>query len=247
MPLPRPLLGSPEPHFSFAGLKSAVQRAVASGQHRPADIAASFQQAVIDCLVDRTARALQSSDAPALVVAGGVAANRAVRAALAELAERSGRSFAVPPGLAVHRQCGDDRLGRGRAPRRRPDRPARRPGARPLAARRKRREGARRGGEGMSFDRLAVIGGGAWGTALAQVAATGGRDTLLWAREPEVVEAVNAAHENSVFLAGQPLDPAIRATADLADLGRLRRLAGRHPGAAYARRARPPRRPPASR
>jgi glycerol-3-phosphate dehydrogenase (NAD(P)+) len=68
----------------------------------------------------------------------------------------------------------------------------------------------------MSFDRLAVIGGGAWGTALAQVVATGGRETLLWAREPEVVEAVNARHENSLFLAGQPLDPAIRATGDLA-------------------------------
>ena len=69
----------------------------------------------------------------------------------------------------------------------------------------------------MSFDRLAVIGGGAWGTALAQVVATGGRETLLWAREPEVVEAINARHENSLFLAGQPLDPAIRATTDLAE------------------------------
>ena len=97
VPLPRPLLGSPEPHFSFAGLKSAVQRAVASGQHRPADIAASFQAAVIDCLVDRTARALETSDAPALVVAGGVAANRAIRAAMAGLAERNARRFSVPP------------------------------------------------------------------------------------------------------------------------------------------------------
>ena len=85
VPLPRPLLGSPELHFSFAGLKSAVQRAVASDQHCPADIAASFQQAVIDCLVDRTARALETSDAPALVVAGGVAANRAIRVAMAGL------------------------------------------------------------------------------------------------------------------------------------------------------------------
>ena len=97
VPLPRPLLGSPEPHFSFAGLKSAVQRAVASGVHRPADIAASFQQAVIDCLVDRTARVLETSDAPALVVAGGVAANRAIRTALADLAEQNGRRFTVPP------------------------------------------------------------------------------------------------------------------------------------------------------
>jgi glycerol-3-phosphate dehydrogenase (NAD(P)+) len=71
----------------------------------------------------------------------------------------------------------------------------------------------------MSLDRLAVIGGGAWGTALAQVVASGGRDTLLWAREPEVVEAVNGKRENPVFLPGQKLDPAIRATADLAELG----------------------------
>ena len=98
VPLPRPLVGSGEPHFSFAGLKSAVQRAVASGEHKPEDIAASFQQAVVDCLVDRTALALQSSDAPALVVAGGVAANRAIREALAELAKAQGRHFSVPPG-----------------------------------------------------------------------------------------------------------------------------------------------------
>ncbi len=95
--LPRPLLGSAEPHFSFAGLKSAVQRAVASGSHRPADVAASFQQAVIDVLVDRTRVALAASSAPSLVVAGGVAANQAIRAALEQLAQRSGRRFSVPP------------------------------------------------------------------------------------------------------------------------------------------------------
>ena len=98
VPLPRPLLGSNEPHFSFAGLKSAVQRAVATGAHRPEDIAASFQQAVVDCLVDRTAKALAATDAPTLVVAGGVAANGAVRTALAELAQRHDRRFSVPPG-----------------------------------------------------------------------------------------------------------------------------------------------------
>lgn len=70
----------------------------------------------------------------------------------------------------------------------------------------------------MSFDRLGVIGGGAWGTALAQVGASGGRDVLLWARELEVVEAINSRHENSVFLAGSQLDPAVRATGELADL-----------------------------
>ncbi|MEP7129654.1 MAG: tRNA (adenosine(37)-N6)-threonylcarbamoyltransferase complex transferase subunit TsaD [Sphingomicrobium sp.] len=97
VPLPRPLLGSGEPHFSFAGLKSAVQRAVASGAYDRDDIAASFQQAVVDCLVDRTTLALGNTDAPTLVVAGGVAANQAIRSALADLAAREGRSFSVPP------------------------------------------------------------------------------------------------------------------------------------------------------
>ena len=67
------------------------------------------------------------------------------------------------------------------------------------------------------MSRIGVIGGGAWGTALAQVAAAGG-ETLLWAREPEVVQAVNESHENRLFLAGVPLDPAIRATDRLDDL-----------------------------
>ncbi|WP_343344794.1 tRNA (adenosine(37)-N6)-threonylcarbamoyltransferase complex transferase subunit TsaD [Sphingomicrobium sp. XHP0239] len=95
---PRPLVGSGEPHFSFAGLKSAVQRAVEAGDHRPADIAAGFQAAVVDCLVDRTRIALEDSDAPSLVVAGGVAANQSVRSALQTLADEQGRRFSVPPG-----------------------------------------------------------------------------------------------------------------------------------------------------
>ena len=97
VPLPRPLKGSKEPHFSFAGLKAAVQRAVASGAHSDADIAASFQQAVVDCFVDRTGRALGVSAAPTLVVAGGVAANQAVRSGLERLAAEHGRAFSVPP------------------------------------------------------------------------------------------------------------------------------------------------------
>ena len=96
VPLPRPLLGSGEPHFSFAGLKSAVARAV--GQYRAEDIAASFQQAVVDCLIDRTRRALDRADgATALVVAGGVAANAAVRGALEGLAADNGLRFVAPP------------------------------------------------------------------------------------------------------------------------------------------------------
>ena len=65
--------------------------------------------------------------------------------------------------------------------------------------------------------RIGVIGGGAWGTALAQVAAAGG-DVLLWAFEPEVVDAINADHVNPLFLAGVPLSPAIKATNDLGAL-----------------------------
>ncbi len=98
VPLPRPLLGSDEPHFSFAGLKSAVLRAHETGKYRVEDIAASFSQAVVDCLVDRTARALDRCEGiSALVVAGGVAANKAVRAALMELAESRGLPFVAPP------------------------------------------------------------------------------------------------------------------------------------------------------
>jgi N6-L-threonylcarbamoyladenine synthase len=119
VPLPRPLVGSGEPHFSFAGLKSAVQRAVASGDFAHADIAASFQQAVVDCLVDRTMLALRNSAAPTLVVAGGVAANSVIRAALANLAEREGRGFSVPPAwlctdnAAMIAWAGAERMARG--------------------------------------------------------------------------------------------------------------------------------------
>jgi N6-L-threonylcarbamoyladenine synthase len=98
VPLPRPLKGSKEPHFSFAGLKAAVQRAVASGDHAHADIAASFQQAALDCLLDRTGRALDAMDeVTALVVAGGVAANARVRTALEKLAADRSLRFVAPP------------------------------------------------------------------------------------------------------------------------------------------------------
>ncbi|MBU3077104.1 NAD(P)H-dependent glycerol-3-phosphate dehydrogenase [Sphingomonas quercus] len=66
--------------------------------------------------------------------------------------------------------------------------------------------------------RLGVIGAGAWGTALAQVAAGGGDDVLIWAYEPEVVDAINAAHVNTPYLPEVPLSPGIRATGDLAAL-----------------------------
>ena len=98
VPLPRPLVNSGEPHFSFAGLKSAVLRAHESGAYSTADIAASFQQAAIDCLTDRLERAIANGGhAPALVVAGGVAANASVRAALEALAAKHAMRFVAPP------------------------------------------------------------------------------------------------------------------------------------------------------
>ncbi len=97
--LPRPLAGTGEPHFSFAGLKTAVLRTFQANPDRKADLAASFQAAVVDCLIDRTRRALDAApDATALVVAGGVAANSAIRAALTELADSRGLPFVAPPG-----------------------------------------------------------------------------------------------------------------------------------------------------
>jgi glycerol-3-phosphate dehydrogenase (NAD(P)+) len=65
--------------------------------------------------------------------------------------------------------------------------------------------------------KIGVIGGGAWGTALAQVASARG-ETILWALEEQVVSSVNSQHENSAFLPHIPLNEAIRATSDLADL-----------------------------
>ena len=98
VPLPRPLKGADEPHFSFAGLKSAVLRAHESGQYKVEDIAASFQLAVIDCLYDRISYTLDRIDAPAaLVVAGGVAANVAIREMLEKLAAQRGMRFVAPP------------------------------------------------------------------------------------------------------------------------------------------------------
>jgi glycerol-3-phosphate dehydrogenase (NAD(P)+) len=63
---------------------------------------------------------------------------------------------------------------------------------------------------------IGVIGAGAWGTALAQMLAADGREVLLWAREPELVEEINGRHGNSLFLPGARLAGSIRATADLA-------------------------------
>lgn len=110
-PLPRPMLGRPGCDFSFSGLKTAVAQMIAAlppgpldGQ-KAADIAAGFQAAVVAVLADRAAHALEAMpEARLMVVAGGVAANAAIRAALTEVAESHGLPLAAPP----LRYCGDN-------------------------------------------------------------------------------------------------------------------------------------------
>jgi len=66
------------------------------------------------------------------------------------------------------------------------------------------------------MQKVTIIGGGAWGTALAITARRAGRDVALWIREAEVAEAMESRRENTAFLPGVSVDPAIRATADMA-------------------------------
>jgi len=102
--LPRPMLGREGADFSFSGLKTAVRHLTLEEKVDAADLAASFQAAVIDIVRDRARAAIgmfhrdfPRAAAPAFVVAGGVAANGAVRRALEEVAGEEGCSFAVPP------------------------------------------------------------------------------------------------------------------------------------------------------
>ena len=68
--------------------------------------------------------------------------------------------------------------------------------------------------------RIAVLGGGSWGTALAQAACQENHDVVLWARDESLVDEINARHENPRYLPGMPLEPALRATDDLAGAAR---------------------------
>lgn len=63
--------------------------------------------------------------------------------------------------------------------------------------------------------RIAIIGAGSWGTALAVVAARAGHDVQLWARNADVVALINRDHLNSVYLTGISLPPSVRATGDI--------------------------------
>jgi N6-L-threonylcarbamoyladenine synthase len=115
--LPRPLIGRPGADFSFSGLKTALRLAAEAAaplsQQDVADLAASFQAAVTDVVADRARYAMaafgeihgsSSAQRPALVIAGGVAANRAIRAALGHAAAEAGFRLVAPPA----RLCSDN-------------------------------------------------------------------------------------------------------------------------------------------
>jgi len=129
-PLPRPMVGREEPHFSLAGLKTALrQRAEAASPLSPQDVSdlcAAFEAAVCAIVEDRVARAMEMSDgafAPGqdrvLTVAGGVAANRKIAAALRRVAAARGYRLVVPPPAlctdngAMIAWAGAERLARG--------------------------------------------------------------------------------------------------------------------------------------
>jgi N6-L-threonylcarbamoyladenine synthase len=102
--LPRPMRGREGADFSFSGLKTAVRLIAMEGNVDAAGLAASFQAAVVDILTDRTAAAMArfradfpQTEHPALVLAGGVASNGAIRAALGGLAGREGFETKIPP------------------------------------------------------------------------------------------------------------------------------------------------------
>jgi N6-L-threonylcarbamoyladenine synthase len=94
--LPRPLIGSDDLDFSFSGLKTAVLLCLKSEKPKFEDLARAFVEAVVDVLVAKSVRALQVSNLGRLVVAGGVGANRQLRAALDAQAGREGFEVFYP-------------------------------------------------------------------------------------------------------------------------------------------------------
>jgi N6-L-threonylcarbamoyladenine synthase len=94
--LPRPMIGSDDLDFSFSGLKTAVSTSLRNENPRPEDLARAFVDAVVDVLVAKCLRALEQSGLDRLVVAGGVGANRQLRAALDAQAARGGFEVFYP-------------------------------------------------------------------------------------------------------------------------------------------------------
>ena len=128
--LPRPMLGREDPHFSFAGLKTAVRHAAQKSSplktQDVSDLCAAFQEAVCDAVGDRVAKSMgkvldrfPNNAVRPFVVAGGVAANKALKATLVNVAQRHGFTLFAPPialctdNAAMIAWAGAERLRRG--------------------------------------------------------------------------------------------------------------------------------------
>ena len=233
---PRPMLGRPDANFSLSGLKTAVRneasRMMPLEPQDISDLCASFQAAVLESTADRLSVGLR------LVPRTIRSAPRAGRGRRRRRQSRDPRRLAGCRGQsadhadhsaagAVHRQRRDDRLGRRGADGARADRYDGCAAARALAARCQcRGAGGLRQHQGgilamPSDNTVAVIGAGAWGTALAGVAARAGRDVILYARNAENAAQMKLAHANP-RLPGMRLDQRIEIT------NRIAAAAGAH-------------------
>ena len=242
--LPRPMLGKPNADFSLSGLKTALrleaEKIAPISEQDVRDLCASFQQAVVDVVADRLRCGLkmfreQFGTPTALVAAGGVAANEAIRKVLQAGRVRGRHHAGGAARRAVHRQRRHDRLGGRRAAGARAARHARHRAARALAARRCARAAARptdpplRAGRGaaaaqarpsqpdrrgaMGLERIAIVGAGAWGTALANALARAGRSVTLVGRDQASADAM-ARSRASPRLPGTRIDDAGRGGGD---------------------------------
>ena len=228
--LPRPLIDRDGCDLSFSGLKTAVRRArdlvveAKGGLTRAdrADLCAGFQAAVAETLAEKTRRATAGLPRPPPGRAGG-AGRRGRRRGQRRGPRRAGggrRGRAGPvPGPAagaLHRQRRDDRLGGGGADGGGGARRPRAGGPAALAARRGGAADARRrpqGGQGV----IAVIGAGAFGTALAVAEAAEGREVRLWGRDAAAMAEAERARR-APRLPDAALPETLRCVSDLAEL-----------------------------
>ena len=233
---PRPMLGRPDANFSLSGLKTAVRneasRMMPLEPQDVSDLCASFQAAVLESTADRLSVGLrlfheQFGPPRALVAAGGVAANHAIRGALQDVAAKAQTTLIIPPPAlctdngAMIAWAGAERMALGLTdtmdapPRARWLLDANADGTNGLCQ--------HQGGilAMPSDNTVAVIGAGAWGTALAGVAARAGRDVILYARNAENAAQMKLAHANP-RLPGMRLDQRIEIT------NRIAAAAGAH-------------------